>query len=36
LEVHNNLGAGFFEIVNKDALEWEFKKVDIPYESEKE
>jgi len=36
MEVHNNLGAGFLEIVYKDALEWEFKKADIPYEREKE
>ena len=36
MEVHNNLGAGFLEIVYKDALEWEFKKAGIPYEREKE
>ncbi len=36
MEVHNNLGAGFLEIVYKDALELEFKKSDIPYEREKE
>ncbi len=35
-EVHNNLGAGFLEIVYKDALEFEFKKSNIPYEREKE
>ena len=35
-EVHNNLGAGFLEIVYKDALEYEFKKEGIPYEREKE
>jgi len=35
-EVHNNLGAGFLEIVYKDALEYEFKKAKIPYEREKE
>jgi GxxExxY protein len=35
-EVHNNLGAGFLEIVYKDALEYEFRKADIPYEREKE
>ncbi len=35
MEVHNNLGAGFLEIVYKDALEWEFKKAGIPYEREK-
>lgn len=26
MEVHNQLGAGFLEIVYKDALEYEFKK----------
>ena len=36
MEVHNNLGPGFLEIVYKDALELEFKKVKIPYEREKE
>ena len=36
MEVHNNLGAGFLEIVYKDALEWEFKKASIPFEREKE
>ena len=25
MEVHNNLGAGFLEIVYKDALEYEFR-----------
>jgi GxxExxY protein len=35
MEVHNNLGAGFLEIVYKDALEFEFQKADIPYEREK-
>ena len=35
-EVHNNLGAGFLEIVYKDALEYEFRKADIPFEREKE
>ena len=35
-EVHNNLGPGFLEIVYKDALEYEFRKVNIPYEREKE
>ena len=35
MEVHNNLGAGFLEIVYKDALEYEFKKASIPYEREK-
>jgi GxxExxY protein len=36
MEVHNNLGAGFLEIVYKDALEWEFKKAGIPFVREKE
>ena len=36
MEVHNNLGAGFSEIVYKDALEYEFSKTNIPFEREKE
>ena len=36
MEVHNNLGHGFLEIVYKDALEYEFKKQGILYEREKE
>jgi len=36
MEVHNNLGAGFLEIVYKDAIEYEFERRDIPYEREKE
>lgn len=35
MEVHNNLGAGFLEIVYKDALEYEFNKAGIPFEREK-
>ena len=35
MEVHNNLGAGFLEIVYKDALEYEFKRANIPFEREK-
>jgi GxxExxY protein len=35
MEVHNNLGAGFLEIVYKDALELEFRNANIPYEREK-
>lgn len=35
-EVHNNLGPGFLEIVYKDALEYEFRKSNIPFEREKE
>jgi len=36
MDVHNQLGAGFLEIVYKDALEYEFKMAGIPYEREKE
>lgn len=36
MDVHNTLGAGFLEIVDKDALEYEFCKAAIPYEREKE
>ena len=35
MEVHNNLGAGFLEIVYKDALEYELWKAGIPFEREK-
>lgn len=35
MEVHRILGKGFLEIVYKDALEYEFKKNNIPYEREK-
>jgi GxxExxY protein len=35
-EVHKQLGAGFLEIVYKDALEFEFKKNNISYSREKE
>jgi len=35
LEVHKKLGSGFLESVYSEALELEFKKVDIPYEKEK-
>jgi GxxExxY protein len=35
-DVHNNLGGGFSEIVYKDALEYEFKILNIPFEREKE
>ncbi|EIA08274.1 GxxExxY protein [Flavobacterium frigoris] len=35
-EVHKNLGKGFSEIVYKDALEFEFKNAQIPFEREKE
>ena len=36
MEVHNNLGIGFSEIVYKDALEYEFNKRLIPFEREKQ
>ncbi|MBY0348057.1 MAG: GxxExxY protein [Hydrotalea flava] len=36
MEVHKFLGAGFLEIVYKDALEYEFKLAGIPFEREKE
>ena len=36
MEVHNNLGAGFAEIVYKDALEYEFGLARIPFEREKQ
>lgn len=35
-DVYNNLGGGFSEIVYKDALEYEFKTLNIPFEREKE
>ena len=35
-DVHRNLGRGFSEIVYKDAIEYEFKQLDIPFEREKE
>ena len=35
MEVYNGLGKGFSEIVYKDALEYEFKLNDFPYEREK-
>lgn len=36
VEVHNELGRGYHEIVYKDALEIEFKLQEIPYIREKE
>lgn len=35
MEVHRELGMGFKEIVYKDALEYEFKKNEIPFQREK-
>lgn len=34
MEVHNELGKGFGEIIYGDALELEFKKQNIPYSRE--
>ncbi len=34
-EVHQHLGAGFLEIVYKDALEYEFRNHNIHYSREK-
>jgi GxxExxY protein len=36
MEVHKLLGGGFLEIVYKDAIEFEFRKTNIPYKREKE
>ncbi len=36
MEVHNELGGGFLEIVYKDALEYEFKRKGIAYKREQE
>ena len=35
MEVHKILGKGLLEIVYKDAIEYEFKKNNIPYKREK-
>jgi len=35
MEVHRELGFGFREIIYKDALEIEFKSLEIPYQREK-
>ena len=34
-EVYNNLGSGFSEIVYKDAIEYEFKQLKIPFVRER-
>lgn len=36
MEVHNNLGFGFLEIVYKDAMEIEFAQRELEYSREKE
>ncbi len=35
-EVYNNLGRGFSEIVYKDAIEYELKNLNIPFQRKKE
>lgn len=36
MEVHRQLGKGFLEIVYKDAIEYECRQKQYPYEREKE
>jgi len=36
MEIHRILGKGFLEIVYKDALEFELKRNNIPFQREKE
>ena len=36
MDIHNNLGKGFLEIVYKDAIEYEFNIANITFEREKE
>ncbi|MEO7984245.1 MAG: GxxExxY protein [Bacteroidota bacterium] len=36
IDIHKNPGAGFLEIVYKDAFEYEYRDQDIPYEREKD
>jgi len=36
IEIHKTLGAGFLEIVYKDAFEYEYRSKEIMYEREKE
>ncbi|MCW3074126.1 MAG: GTP-binding signal recognition particle [Flaviaesturariibacter sp.] len=35
MEVHNQLGMGFKEVIYKDAIEIEFNAAQIPFEREK-
>ena len=35
LEVHKVLGNGFKEVVYKDAMEYEFKRLSVPYDRER-
>ena len=34
MEIHRILGKGYLEIVYKDALEYELKKIGIPFDRE--
>jgi len=36
MEIHRELGAGFSEVVYKDALEYELRKHNIPFDRERE
>ena len=36
MKVHRTLGSGFLEAVYQEALEFEFNRLNIPYEREKE
>lgn len=36
MEVHRQLGRGFLEIIYKDAIEYELRKLNIPYQREVE
>jgi len=36
MEVHRHLGGGLLEVIYKDALEYEFRKNNIPFTREKE
>jgi len=36
MEVHRHLGKGLLEIVYKDAIEYELKQSQVPYQREKE
>ncbi len=35
MEIHRILGKGYLEVVYKDALEYELKKLNIPFDREK-
>jgi GxxExxY protein len=36
MEIHRILGGGLSEVIYKDALEYEFRQHDIPFQREKE